>query len=218
MDDVKKINYNDLKGDYIVFDLKDVIGIIKNKMSDFKRIYTLKRPILNEYRITEARGEIYALETANFKIFNFCKKYPNFIKFEDLDMMKEIIRIGDEMGFTGITIGASVRQIWQKDFGGYKFTNGKFNTLNMKGWSEKEWEFVEGAMAGGICLLNNNYKGIILNNVKCDDFNSDYPSIARSISLPYGRGKFFDSEEDYKNDSAYTKAIYLIYVYNIESL
>ena len=216
MDDVLKLNVNELNGDFIVFDLKDVIGILKHKLSDLKRIYTLKRPTAGEYRITEARGEIYELETSTFKMFNFVKKYPNMLKFEDANKMEEIMQIGDEMGFTGITIGASVRQIWQKDFGGYKFTNGKFNTLNMKDWSEKEWEFAEGSMAGGICLINPAYKGVILKDVKGDDFNSHYPSIARNFALPYGRGQFFENEEDYKNQATYNKAIYLIYIYDMK--
>lgn len=189
IDENQVFDITELNGDFIIYDLDDYARVIINQFEKLGMTRTFDK-IEDEsqwFALNNDHG-YYMIETKKFKIFNFKSAYPHFL--DDLnytkEQMQEVMRIGDEMGFNGMTIGRSAYNIWLNQFGGKYFTFGKYPKLCAEKWNEDDLFYILKGYKGGLNVYNKKYEGKILKKVYSLDANSAYSKVAKDYPLPVG--------------------------------
>ena len=72
-------------------------------------------------------------------------------------------------------------------------------------------DYIRKSYNGGVCFVNDKFKERELENVKCYDVNSMYPSIMVSKLLPYGKPIFMEGK--YQENEVYPLYIQHVFVY-----
>lgn len=96
-----------------------------------------------------------------------------------------------EQGFTGITLATDCFKFGKEKCLGGRFYRDIFPLLD-----PYVTEFCRNAYRGGISYLKPEYTDIEINNVLVFDVNSLYPWVMHDCPLPYGYGRFTDTEPD----------------------